>query len=271
MATPSEIESKRRLLIEGLIICLQHSAEVKALVPADTARSVFGSASSDLWREGGFRLETVWKILCQQPGLDPNTAALPLLAFKSFESILGVTVILPSALTSIAPDEQARLASLLPLDAEQFSSLLKQAVVDSAPVHDVAEMVAAAASDSGGGSRAGGPGARSIGTGPIVGLVTAVVIALLFVVLGRPSKMDVSMTSSVLVLDHATRQSKAMTATIIDARWASMAKDEKTRVAQELFKLVAGKGIEDMALTDESGAVAVFARQADGEVHVLIP
>ena len=59
-------------------------------------------AGGELWREGEFRLEYVWKILCQQPGLTAKEVAPPLLVFKAYEDELGVTVRVPQALIGAA-------------------------------------------------------------------------------------------------------------------------------------------------------------------------
>jgi hypothetical protein len=120
-----EIATKRKLLVEALVVCLRRS-KVSELVPTDTLRTVFESASSELWREGEFRLEVVWKVLCQQPGLDAQAVAPPLLALKGFEESLGVRVVLPAALASVPKSEQDRLRQAVQVSAEEMTAGLKE-------------------------------------------------------------------------------------------------------------------------------------------------
>src|SRR6478672_5270567 len=100
MQSAEAVAAKRKILIDALTMCLSRS-KVKEFVPLDTIRSILQSASGELWREGEFRLEMVWKILCQQPGISGQEVAPPLLVFKSFEQTLGVHVRMPQALTAI--------------------------------------------------------------------------------------------------------------------------------------------------------------------------
>ena len=106
-------------------MCLARS-KVKEVVPLDSIRSILESASGELWREGEFRLEMVWKILCQQPGLSAEHAAPPLLVFKSFEDALGVQVCLPDALSAIPRAEQAKLRAQLTITQDDFAQAIDE-------------------------------------------------------------------------------------------------------------------------------------------------
>src|SRR5947208_2360855 len=119
--SPEEVAAKRRVLVGALTRCLELS-RVKDIVPLDTIRSLLQSASGELWREGEFRLELVWKVLCQQPGLSPQEVAPPLLVFKSFETDLDVNVRLPPALSALPPGEQAKLRDQMPLTKDAFTA-----------------------------------------------------------------------------------------------------------------------------------------------------
>src|SRR4051812_9629482 len=101
-------------------MCLERS-KVCEVVDAQTIRSVLSTAGVEMWREGEFRLEYVWKILCQQPGLTAKEVAPPLLVFKAYEAELGVTVRVPQALSALPRGEQVRLRDELGISKEDFA------------------------------------------------------------------------------------------------------------------------------------------------------
>ena len=93
------VAAKRRVLVDALMMCLSKS-RVMQVVDGETVRGVFDSASKEMWREGEFRLDPVWKILIAQPGLTAEDVAPPLLVFKAYENELGVVVRIPQALSA---------------------------------------------------------------------------------------------------------------------------------------------------------------------------
>src|SRR4051812_11618316 len=92
--------AKRRVLVDALTMVLGRS-EVGKHVDGPTMKSVLDMAGGELFREGEVRLEYVWKILCQQPGLSPKEVAPPMFVFKAYEEELGVAVRLPQALSAV--------------------------------------------------------------------------------------------------------------------------------------------------------------------------
>src|SRR5581483_1499256 len=119
-----EVALKRRVLVDALTMCLQRS-KVCEKIDAATIRSVLEN-SSDLWRSGEFHLETVWKILCNQPGLTAKEVAPPLLLFKAYENELGVVVRVPQALSALPRAEQVRLRDELGIPRTEFAGAIAQ-------------------------------------------------------------------------------------------------------------------------------------------------
>lgn len=152
MQSVEAVAAKRKVLVDALTMCLERS-KVRDIVAVDTIRSLLESASGELWREGEFRLELVWKILTQQPGLSAKQVAPPLLGFKSFEEELGVRVRLPQALSAIPRAEQERLRDELKVGKEDFATAIKQmhelALAEAAPQPDTAAAAAAAVAAEG--------------------------------------------------------------------------------------------------------------------------
>ena len=124
MDWPEGVAARRRVLVGALVRCLAKS-KVCTVVDATTVGSVLAAAAGELWREGELRLEYVWKILCQQPGLTAREVAPPLALFKSFEDLLGgVEVRLPLALSAVPRGELNRLRDEVTYARADFESAL---------------------------------------------------------------------------------------------------------------------------------------------------
>ena len=117
--------AKRRVLVDALMMCLSKSRVVQ-VVDGETVRGVFDSASKEMWREGEFRLDPVWKILIAQPGLTAEDVAPPLLVFKAYENELGVVVRIPQALSAIPRGEQIRLRDALGIERADFAKAIEE-------------------------------------------------------------------------------------------------------------------------------------------------
>src|SRR5436305_146235 len=114
-----ERHSKGRVLVDALMLCLARSNIAKA-IDAQTVRGVLESALGELWREGEFRLQPVWKILTSQPGVSGKELAPVMLVFKSLEERLVVQVRLPDALASLPKSELVRLYDAIVVDADEL-------------------------------------------------------------------------------------------------------------------------------------------------------
>src|SRR3954469_20458978 len=121
MESAEALATKRRVLIDALMMCLARS-RVCQVVDAATIRGVLDSASRELWREGEFRLDPVWKMLIAEPGLTPEEVAPPLLLFKAYENELGVAVRVPQQLTAIPRAKQVRLRDALGVQKQDFQA-----------------------------------------------------------------------------------------------------------------------------------------------------
>ena len=265
--------------------CLEQS-KVCEIVSADTIRLVFESASSELWREGEFRLEVVWKILCQQPGLDARAVAPPLFAFKSFEADLGVRVVLPDSLSAIPKIEQERLRSQASITKEELVARLEQHRTTT----ESAEASPAPAAPSGmedavNRAAAEPEGAASFRFIPVqpkpdrrklaLGLSAVAAVCLgvgLFVAFGiGPVGFDVSDVRSIVQLEGAIRQDRSMVARLTDPRWNSLPKEEQRRLATALLDHEVPKGIVSITLKDETDAVRVIATAVGEARQVIVP
>jgi hypothetical protein len=276
----------RRLLIDALMVCLERS-KVCNVIESRTIRFALDSARGVVSADGAFRLDPVWKILCQQPELTAREVAAPLLVLKSYESVLGARVALPEELTVIPEAEQQELRSQLNLsraDFERALAQLKERPVEREVMSDV---------DAGARRRATGPEmpaatsyseqfspaaqAKSAGTkaralAALLGVLTlvAVGIGVVLTLPSRPEGFDLARASAILTLADGKRIDASLTARIVDPKWDSLKREEQQKLADEIFHLVATGGIKALTLIDRSDHIRVQALESQGNrrVHV---
>ncbi len=278
MQSPESVAAKRRVLIDALTMCLGRST-VKNIVPIETIKTILESAAGELWREGEFRLELVWKILCQQPGLSAKEVAPPLLVFKSFEGEMGVHVRVPQALSAIPRGEQARLAEELKITkadfAETIAKMAAMAAAESAesPRADMGKAALDAAEATAPIPRAKkGPSKRqAVVAALLVTVATAALATSVWMSLrdtARPD--DLADVAPILQLTDGKRVEQSLSARINDSRWETLGPDEQRRIAAQLFEHEQKKGIHSLILTDEKGHLRVSGSDAGGHVLVLV-
>jgi negative regulator of sigma E activity len=281
--TPEEVAARRRVLVGALTRCLDAS-RVKDIVPVDSIRSILESAAGELWREGEFRLEMVWKILCQQPGLSPEEVAPPLLLFKSFESDLEVAVRLPPALSALPPGEQTKLREQVTLSREDFTSELKR-LAEAAAAAATAETtqppkkieIAQAAQAAVEATQPPKTKRKPITRGQKIAAIAVALVAVAasgvsaFFVLRDPAQEnDVADVAPILQLADGKRVEHSLSARIVDTRWDTLGRDEQKRIATQLFDHEKQKGVQVLTLTDGAGRVRVSANNATGQLMLTI-
>jgi hypothetical protein len=274
----------RRVLVDALIMCLERS-KVREKVDPQALQSVLNAAAGELWREGEFRLEYVWKILCQQPGVVAADVAPPLFLFKAHEEELGVNVRLPQALTAVPRPEQERLRDQLGIKQEDFANALAE--LKSLAASDEARKVEAAAAAAERRSAEPAPPSaqpeyappapaaqKRLGTGAALaimgGALTAFGLALFLTYRNPAGGFDTSDVSSMLRLEAGVRAGPSAAAKIADPRWNTLSREQQQKLAEQIFDVELGKGIRSLTLTDESGRVRVQATEAGGAKAVSV-
>jgi hypothetical protein len=280
MESAEGVAAKRRVLIDALMMCLEKSRVVK-VVDGKTIRGVINSASGELWREGEFRLEPVWKILIAQPGLTAEEVAPPLLAFKAYEKELGVQVRIPQALSAIPRGEQVRLRETLELKKQDFEKAMAEMRIiatDEQRSVVMAEIV----------REASGKIVKSeVDIGPVkpvkrrqhplvaVGLTLAALAAISgsawFALRDTASGYDLADVAGILQLANGKAVGPSMTATITDPRWETLPVEERKKLAGELLDAEAPKGIRAISLVDASGRTRASVSDGPEGRIILVP
>jgi hypothetical protein len=282
MESREQLEAKGKILIEALVMCLQRS-KVREIVDAQTVRSVLTSALGELWREGEFRLESVWKILCNQPGLSAQEVAPPMFVFKANEEQLGVVVRLPEALASVPRAEQARLRDALGVKPEEFAQYLKELAdlqsteAEGRKLAEVGKQAAESPGESPADARraAEAAAAKKKKLATIAALLSAIAVlavsgSLYFGLASSVAPFDTSDVANFVRLELGQRAGNGMTARIADPRWDKLGKDEQKRLAGELAERERAKGITNVTLTDGTGRVRVqITTPPGGRVIIL--
>ncbi|HZS35997.1 MAG TPA: hypothetical protein VFF06_04185 [Polyangia bacterium] len=287
MESQQRLEAKGKILVDALVMCLSRS-KVREVVDPETIRSVIGSALGELWREGEFRLEPVWKILCQQPGLSAQAVAPPMFVFKSHEEQLGVAVRLPQALAAVPRAEQVKLRDALGIKSEEFAQYLRElaalATSEQAKRGDANKPARAEPSKPApeprrdqyalpktGPMKKASPRSRGL----IAALLGAAAIAAIGFALysslsSSAAAFDTADVASILQLERGLRKGEGITAHIRDPRWEALGKDEQKRLAGEVFERELQKGIKVMTLQDGAGRVRVIASDVPGNRQVIV-
>lgn len=289
MESQETVAAKRRVLIDALMMCLQKSRVVQ-VVDGKTVRSVLDSASKELWREGEFRLEPVWKILVAQPGLTAEDVAPPLLLFKAYENELGVVVRVPQALSAIPRGEQVRLRDALGLERADFAKSIDElkslAAADSSAS---SQQQLARAAEAGARQEERKPPAaakarpakaskapataqsKALAVGLGLGGVAALVFGVWFAFRDTARGYDLSDVAATLQLSDGRAAGPSLTATISDGKWDTMSIDDRKKAAAAVMDVEAGKGIKSLTLLDKSGREAAAVNETPNGRVVMVP
>jgi hypothetical protein len=277
MNSAEAVEAKRRVLIDALMLCLGRS-RVCQVLDAPTVRNVLNSAARELWREGEFRLEPVWKLLVAQPGVTAADVAPPLLAFKANEQALEVTVRVPQAISSIPKSEQERLRSSLEVPAAELAKAIAEVKAVAAAEREahaaVGDAQAAGGEPESAARKTGKAAARRRSGGWVISVLLAAAIGigagLWFGFRDNVQPFDTSDVTPLLHLDNGRAVGASLSAVINDPRWATLSKSDKEKLAGQVFELANRRGIKAMTLNDASGRIQVIAAERpDGRVVVI--
>jgi hypothetical protein len=279
MESAEALAAKRRVLVDALMMCLSRS-RVVTVVDAKTVRGVLDSAAGELWREGEFRLEPVWKLLVNQPGLTAEDVAPPLLVFKAYEKELCVQVRTPQALSAIPRGEQLKLRDALGIQREDFqraieemrqiaaseqtagnaSALAQQAAKADKPITSRHAQVAVP-------SKSRTPQAIALSLVAVAGIGLGVWYGLR----DSSASFDVSDVAGTLQLSKARVAQGSMAATISDPKWDTLGKEDQKKLALQLMDQEAPKGIHTITLSDEKGATRALVNEGPNGHTAIIP
>lgn len=296
MGVTDAFAHKRQLLVEALATCAEVATREHGIT-IDTLRSLFKSAMPEWWREGELKLDPAWKMLCNQPGLTPQTVAPPMLLLRSFETTLDVKIRLPDALTAIPPGEQERLLESIPeetragiakaierakLEADQAAAqealrdrettAQRQAVsVDrmKAVAKELPKDPAPVQSDAA--ARAAKQQARKKIAFVLMPVsLVAVGLALFLTLRPTATPLDLTPQASILKVSNAKRDAKSLTAVIADPKWNASTKENREKIARELLEALIPQSISVITLLDENERVKAVVYLVDSKINVVM-
>jgi hypothetical protein len=283
MESAEAVAAKRRVLIDALMVCLSKSRVVQ-VVDAKTVRGVIDSASKDLWREGEFRLDPLWKMLVAEPGLSAEDVAPPFLVFKAYENELGVIVRVPQALSAIPRGEQVRLRDGLGLQRADFAAAIEEmkslASAETGAQQQQQLARAAAAKDEPRRPTATpekaaktppSPQAKAMAFGLAIGGVAALAFSVWFALRDTSHVYDLSDVASTLQLTNGRAAGHSLTATISDPKWSTMTPEDRKKAASAVMDVEIGKGVKSLILVDADGNAKAMVNETPNGRTVLLP
>jgi len=284
MESAEAVAAKRRVLIDALMMCLGKS-RVVAVVDSKTTRGVLDSASSEMWREGEFRLDPVWKILIAQPGLTPEDVAPPLLVFKAYEQELGVLVRVPQALSAIPRGEQVRLREGLGIQRADFAAAIEEMrtlAASEANARQAQNLARAAEANESRAEPRKTAAAKSVKAPPkkqskaaaaALGAVAlaAIVVGVWFGMRDTSAAFPLGDVAGTLQLSNGKAVGPSLTATLSDPKWESMSREDRKKAASAVMDIEAGKGIHSLVLLDDGGKMRAMVTETAGGRNVIIP
>jgi len=284
MDSAEAVEAKRRVLIDALMMCVSRS-KVVGVADGKTVRGVLDSASKEMWREGEFRLDPIWKVLISQPGLTAEDVAPPLLVFKAYEKELGVAVRLPQALSAIPRGEQVRLRDALGIQRADFAQAIdemKSLAAAQQAQQSQQQIAREAASTVGDEPRRPTTAAnrkiekpkeqsKALAVGLAIGGLIALGGGIWYAMRDTSAPYDLSDVANTLQLSKGRSAGPSLTATIVDPKWDTMKPDERKRAVGSVMDVEAGKGIRSLILIDANGATKAMVNETPNGRSLLLP
>jgi len=280
MESAESVAAKRRVLIDALMMCLTKSRVMK-VVDATTTRGVLDSASSEMWREGEFRLDPVWKILTAQPGLAAEDVAPPLLVFKAYEKELGVSVRVPQALTAIPRNEQIRLRDALGIQRADFAKAIEEmrelaaTEANERQAQNLAREASAkeeprkpATSKS---AQVKKPPNKALAAALGAAALGAIVFGFWFAMRDTSVDFPLGDVAATLQLTKGHAVGPSLTATISDPKWDTMSRDDRKKAVSAVMDIETGKGIKSLILIDANGGTRAMATETPNGRNVSVP
>jgi hypothetical protein len=272
MTEPSStevVEERKKAVVGALELCVARS-DASKVVKAGTVEMYFTTHGDEVWGQNEVRLEGVWQMLCNRPGLSAKEVSPALLVLKSFEQSLGMVIKLPTALEQVPPSEGVRLRGALALDEAEL-----QRVIDGSRAVPSGGALSASAGVLGGGKSSTGHLAvidrgKQVVTAVVLGVVTLAILgAGLYVAFRQTDEVfDVSDVAALVRLVDARRDGEGLVARIADGQWETMSGDRQKEVARQVFDKQRSRGIKSMTLLDAGGQVRVQVMEINGTTLV---
>ena len=116
--------ASKQTIIDLLVLVFSRS-EVRDLVGTDALRSVLAIRYQEMVRRDELLLEPLWALLSDQPNFDPAAATPALCRFKTWESHIGLQVVLPAALGDIDSTTLEEWANDVVIPAAELKSIIQ--------------------------------------------------------------------------------------------------------------------------------------------------
>ena len=251
----SSTQQKKKLLVDALLLALRNS-EVARVVDMGTLEYFLDQSYAQMVRGDSFDLTKLWEILEKEPGIESRMVYPPLLAYKSWEERLGVTVFLPGVIKMLPADERKQHEGRCPIKVADLEKMLTQRklMAPKAPAPKITPKVSKAKQ---------GREIRVMPAAIIAGFVLGLGIfggAWYALTPRSPKTVDLASFAGDLALRDGKRVGSSMSAIIADPNYTGMPEAERSRRVSSVFAQVRRLGITNLLLFDDKGAVRATAK-----------
>jgi hypothetical protein len=252
----SSAQQKKKLLVDALLLALRNS-EVARVVDMGTLEYFLDQSYPLMVVGDSFDLTKLWEILAKEPGIEAKMVYPPMLAYKSWEERLGVTVFLPSVVKALPPEERKQHESRCPIAATDLEKMLteRKLAAPKPPQPKVTPKVSK--------PKRSGSGIRVVPVAIIAGFVLGAAIfagAWIALTPRAPATIDLSVFAADLALKDGRRVGDSMSAVIADPGFAQLPEPERSRRVTAVFTQARRQGIKSLLLFDAKGAVRATAQ-----------
>jgi hypothetical protein len=268
MSTPPTGPEQSKRIVDLLVLALSSSDAGKTL-KAEAIRQLVQGQLKEAYDGQTLDLGPLWTALLAEPGLSEFKLAPAFLQFREWEGRLATTVVMPKPLASLdrtqAKKHLVRISvkqsdldpllypTLQPVPVAPPPAAPKPAAEAPAPHAPEPAAKPAAASSSLSGKRK-----------VVVGLCAAA-LALALVVMGvvvftfPGSSYSARDLDPILRVERTRKVGHAVSAVIVDGRWAEMSAADRQQTLEQLFKVVEPQGVKSLVLRDAAGNTRAVA------------
>lgn len=111
--------------MDALLLALRNS-EVARVIDMGTLEYFLDGSYALMVHGDTVDLSKLWEVLEHEPGIEPSMVFPSLLAYKSWEQRLGVTVLLPGVIQALPPGERKQHEARIPIPADRLDQLLNE-------------------------------------------------------------------------------------------------------------------------------------------------
>jgi hypothetical protein len=271
-------------ILDSIVLAFSKSA-MREVVGTDALRTLLAGLAKEMVTPDSLKLQPLWSLLEDQPGFVKNDAAPPMLLIKTWQTKLGVIVELPDAFGEVSPEDCARYAATIKVDAAELDKLLAPPpppVVEDRVRRPTGERAKKPTEPS-------RPRSKTLSVQPLQVVTTsgprrfpwaiaALVLVLVAAIVVRfatrePSsavELSTSAVSSEIPLASARQNEAMVVATLSDPAWLETAEDARRKQLEAALEKIRSLDATSLSIVDGNGMLVASASNR-GKLVITFP